>query len=130
MGIAAQRQAAASRRSARLGVGCALCLFLWSLSRLGGSSQQQAAPRTSSRRALEAPQARPELQRAAAVPRPKYALTQAQLEAAVVAGAERHGPVDKAGPLPPEFWTDAARPGRERAFLEMLKQGGSAACRS
>ncbi|PRW20331.1 pumilio-like protein isoform A [Chlorella sorokiniana] len=54
--------------------------------------------------------------------RPLYGLAQPEMEAAVVAASERHGPVTKAGPVPSQFWTDERRPWRERVFLEMLKR--------
>lgn len=135
MGAVPPRPPAASHRSVRLTVLALLVLAVW----LSTTSTQHREAGEQRRRAAElgeqqvaAASAASRLESAAVVAgagsgaRPLFGLLQPQLEAAVVAGSERHGPVTKAGPLPQEFWTDARRPWRERVFMNMLKRGASA----
>ena len=94
-----------------------------------GSAEQLAAAAAATA-AADSSMGRPGDGRATPTARPLYGLPQPELESAVVAASERHGPVTKAGPVPQEFWTDERRPWRERVFLEMLKRGALSACNS
>ncbi|KAI7838203.1 hypothetical protein COHA_007997 [Chlorella ohadii] len=117
MGAVSPRPTAASRRSVRLTVlGLLLCAIWLSSSSSrrsdASSAEELAAQQVAAAAATAAGSSR----------RPLYGLPQPQLEAAVVAASEQHGPVAKAGSVPQQFWTDERRPWRERVFLEMLKR--------
>ncbi len=123
MGAVSPRPTAASRRSVRLTVlGLLLCAIWLSSSSSrrsdASSAEELAAQQVAAAAATAAGSSR----------RPLYGLPQPQLEAAVVAASEQHGPVAKAGSVPQQFWTDERRPWRERVFLEMLKRGGCFPC--
>ena len=136
MGAVPPRPPAASHRSVRLSVLALLVLAVWlsttSTQRRGAGEQRRRAAELGEQQVAAAGAAsRLESSSAAGVgarsgARPLYGLPQPELEAAVVAGSERHGPVTKAGALPQEFWTDARRPWRERVFKDMLKRGAPA----
>lgn len=122
------RPPAASRRAVRLTVlgllACAIYLSTTATQpRDGqaddrhGDAERQAAADDSSWTAAAAAAG------SAGTRRPLYGLPQPEMQAAVVAASERHGPVTKAGPVPQQFWTDERRPWRESVFLEMLKRG-------
>lgn len=125
------RQPAARKRGVRLAVvGTLAALALWVST--SSSSSRSAGERAAGRRALEgAPQAARtdggsspgDASLADGQPRGKYALPQHELEALVAAASEVHGQVSKEGPLPAEHWADGRRPGRERAFLQLLLRG-------
>lgn len=119
---------AASRRSVRLTVlGLLACAIYLSTTATqprdgqaddgrGGAERQAAADDSSWTAAAAAAGS-------SGTRRPLYGLPQPEMQAAVVAASERHGPVTKAGPVPQQFWTDERRPWRESVFLEMLKRG-------